>query len=411
MPVQSQQRGLEGGHGGDNSPLMAASAIPITRALTDRAAQADALIASGPVVNLRFRHGQRALSLRAGKMFHLLVKHAGAKLTDDTKHSMRLAELWALGHLPLAELVEIIRELQTTLVEIVVATPGEGGEKRVTTITGPMLDHVEQDHDDTGNLVYRFSETMRRVMALSDHWAVLSKRAVLAFESRYALRLYEILALRQGLQHKTSEVFPLDDLRLRLGVPAGTLPRWQDLKRRALEPAIAEVNQLSGLSVKCQAILLGRAVTAVKLTWREKDAHARQAVARELDASRVGRRARRAGLVELVVAAPIAAVEEGTESTSPAGAAAAGRQPLPSQPEPPPRRVVSPPSPFPASGTISYSRWGELVRQHAPAPTPDVDRVASAFRDWTSHAGLPLGGPTVEKAFVTFCRNFRSRRQ
>ena len=65
---------------------------------------------------------------------------------------------------------------------------------------------------------------------------------------------------------------------------------------------------------------------------------------------------------------------------------------------------------FPADGTISYSRWADLVRQHAPAPTPDVDRVANAFRDWASHAALPLGGPTVEKAFVTFCRNFRSRR-
>jgi replication initiation protein RepC len=66
--------------------------------------------------------------------------------------------------------------------------------------------------------------------------------------------------------------------------------------------------------------------------------------------------------------------------------------------------------PFPMSGTISYSRWGDLVRQHAPAPTPDVDRVAMAFRDWASHAGLRFGAPAVEKAFVTFCRGFRSRR-
>lgn len=68
------------------------------------------------------------------------ISLAGAKLTDDIRHSMRLAELWALGHLPLAELVETIRELQTTFVEIVVAPPGEGSEKRLTTITGSMLE-------------------------------------------------------------------------------------------------------------------------------------------------------------------------------------------------------------------------------------------------------------------------------
>jgi len=72
-------------------------------------------------------------------------------------------------------------------------------------------------------------------------------------------------------------------------------------------------------------------------------------------------------------------------------------------------KPAKPPISFPTSGTISYSRWADLVRQHAPAPTPDVDRVANAFRDWASHAGLPLGGPTVEKSFITFCRNFRSR--
>jgi hypothetical protein len=427
IPAWGPSKVLQGGHLDDDVPLMAKPAILITRALADRANQADALIASGPVVNLRFRHGQKALSLRAAKLFHLLVKQAGARLTDDTKHTLRLTDLRAVAHLAQAELIDTIRELQTTLVEIVIAEPSESGEKRLATISGPMLDHVKRDHDDAGDVAFRFSETMRLVMANSDHWAVISKRAVLAFESRYALRLYEILALRQGLHHKTSEVFPLDDLRLRLGVSAGTLGRWQDIKRRALEPAIAEVNHLSGLSVRCQAILRGRAVVAVKLAWREKDAHARQAVARELGASRVGRRARRAGTVEMVVEMPAKATSGAAEASVPVGSADIAQSlpgaPIPPSsspqtassrptPAPPPaqHRVLPPPSPFPTSGTIAFGRWGDLVRQHAPVPTPDVDRVAMAFRDWASHAGLRLGAPTVEKAFVTFCRGFRSRR-
>jgi hypothetical protein len=277
-----------------------------------------------------------------------------------------------------------------TIVEIVITLPGaNGGPAQLVDQSGQMLTDVKRARDEAGDLVFAFSKTMRQVFAHSDHWAVLSKRCVMAFESRYALRLYELLTLRAGLTHKSSEVFLLDDLRLRLGVPAGTLGRWQDIKRRALEPALAEVNQLSGLLVTFAPIKRGRAVMAVKLTWREKDAQGRKAVARELEASRVGRRARRNGTVETMMAE--------TLSEPPAAA-------------PVTRTAPQPDAAFPADGTIAYGRWGELVRQHAPAPTPDVDRVANAFRDWASHAGLPLGGATVEKAFVTFCQGFRSRR-
>ena len=133
----------------------------------------------------------------------------------------------------------------------------------VTKITGAMLDHVERDEDNTGDVVFRFSETMRLVMRSSDHWAVISKRAVLAFESRYSLRLYEILALRKGLNHKTSEVFPIDDLRLRLGVPAERLLAWSDFRRFVLENSIAEIGQLTGLDVSYQPIKRGRSVAAI----------------------------------------------------------------------------------------------------------------------------------------------------
>ena len=345
------------------------------QALADRDRRLDELVASGPAVNLRFRRNQKALSLRAAKLFHLLVKNAGARLTDDIKHTIRLAELWEGNHMRSADIVETVRELQTTLVEITVTRPGKSaGAPLLSTISGPMLDHVVRDHEDTGELVFRFSETMRQVMQDSDHWAVLSRRAVLAFESRYSLRVYEILALRQGLEHKASEVFTLEDLRLRLGVPDGRLDRWDMLKRKALEPAIAEVNQLSAFAVSYEPIKRSRSVVAVRISWGEKDAAGRRAAKKELEASRVGRRARREGKVEEIT--PAAAVPVWT--------------------------------PFPAAGTIAYSKWADLVRKYAPAPAPDVDRVAHAFRQRAEASGQSLDARNVEAFFVNFCRKWGS---
>ena len=226
------------------------------RIAADRVGIGDDLVASGQQIEMVFRKGQRALSLRAGKIFHLLVKVAGARLADDARHSMPLADLYDLCHLRSDDMVETVRELASTLVEVTLPSPRIKGGLR--TETGPLLSLVSRDHDQPGILEWMFSPTMRLIFESTDHWAIISKRAVMAFESRYSLRLYEIVSLRVGLDHIASETFDLDDLRRRLGVPDGKMLKWFDVKRKALDPAIAEVNHLTGLHVACEAIKRGR---------------------------------------------------------------------------------------------------------------------------------------------------------
>lgn len=83
--------------------------------------------------------------------------------------------------------------------------------------------------------------------------------------SRYALRLHELVELRVNLERKASEVFKLDDLRARLGAPAGKLVVGS-LAQKALQPAIAEVNQPSRFSVAMRSQKRGRSVVAVELS-------------------------------------------------------------------------------------------------------------------------------------------------
>ena len=46
---------------------------PTIRALADRADRPDELVAAGELLDMRFRDGGKALSLRAGKILHLLL--------------------------------------------------------------------------------------------------------------------------------------------------------------------------------------------------------------------------------------------------------------------------------------------------------------------------------------------------
>lgn len=62
---------------------------------------------------------------------------------------------------------------------------------------------------------------------------------------------------------------------------------------------------------------------------------------------------------------------------------------------------------FPASGTIGYGPWADVVRDHAPKPTPDVDTVANAFRSWAKTRNVDLTAPNIERVFARFCRKWR----
>jgi hypothetical protein len=250
--------------------LMAGSTHRTLDAVRTMRGDPDAIVEAGELVDMRFPSGGR-MSLRGGKLFHLLV-----------------------------QAVELIDELHTTTLKLKL-TDAKG---RRFTKSGPILSDVEREEEDEvqAEVRFQFSPTLRKAIANSSHWAVISKRAVLAFESRYSLRLYTVLSLRAGLR-KTAEDFTTDDLRELLGVPAGKLSRWQDLKTWALDPAIAEVNQLAGFHAGFVPIKRGRRIVGVTLTWGLKDHGARVAAIKELDRPKVGRKARRDDRTDIIVEA------------------------------------------------------------------------------------------------------------
>jgi hypothetical protein len=345
------------------------------QALADRADRPDQIVSAGEVLDLRFGEGAKALSLRAAKLLHLLVAATGAAACEDKVHVLPIEQLNSF-HVSLEEFVDTCRELFGVMVRF----ETKNAKGRPSLELGPLLSRVSRDLDDGTDAELRFqlSPVLRMVLENSNYWAVLSRRAILAFESRYALRLYEIVAIRAGLVAKTAETFDLDELRERLGVPKGKLTSWSDLRRFALELGIAEVNQLSGFEVTYEPIKRGRSVTGVRLSWSQLDAGGRAAVARELEASRVGRKARRDGTEEIVVEEPHEALE-------------------------------SPLGPFPASGSIRHGSWGGIARSALPTPTPDLDHVAARFRLWTEDKAIPLWASGIEQTFTGFCRGWGNR--
>lgn len=69
---------------------------------------------------------------------------------------------------------------------------------------------------------------------------------LIKFTSQYAERLYEVL---KAFAYKPLVDFDLDDLRKRLAVPANQYPNYNNLKKRVLEPAIADICEYTDIDV------------------------------------------------------------------------------------------------------------------------------------------------------------------
>jgi hypothetical protein len=265
-------------------------------AIKMKRADADTIVAAGEVVDLRFVSGG-SLSLRAAKLFCLLIQEAGIAIADQAQHRIPYSVLNDTFHKSRDELAEAVMELHSTVVSVkLVSRRG-----RPFTKSGPIISDVEREPDslDDAEIRFEFSATIRRVIADSTHWAAVSRRAVLAFESRYSLRLYLHISLRVN-RRQVSEDVSLEDLREILGIAQNILPRWQDVKRRALDPAIAEISHLAGFTAMYTPLKRGRRVVGVRLAWGHKAARDLIETQKELDRPRVGRTARRDGVVETI---------------------------------------------------------------------------------------------------------------
>ena len=301
---------------------------------------------------------QNAPSLQALKLMHLMIGTAGGRMADEVQHEIRLSDIRkieGLNNHTRASLTPLFGELRAAVLT------QDDPEKMVVTIGG-LLDEARIDYRDEagGDLVvsWWFARTFRRMAAESNHWAILDRQTVFHLGSKYSVLLFQHVASLVNLGRVQSKTFTVPELRALLGVTAGKLERFADLNARAIHPAIAEINQLSRLTLTATANKIGRTVASVTIGWQVKGDPT--GAKRELEAAKVGRAARRSG-----------------------GAEAAARS-------------------FPASGSIEFSEnWKTLKR--AAGCNMDNTMIADKFRAWCAGKGLALDAQNIEQAFRSFC--------
>ena len=247
------------------------------------------VVKAGELVEARFAKGASP-SAAARKMLALLIQKAAGDAWKPGPHSILKRELRG-SHKSNERLDDAFDELQGTLLRIETTAPDGRAAALVAPVVAYRIEHLEDD--DKARIWWEFSEPARRAMQGSDHYAAMNRAALLAFDSRYSVTLYERGALLAGRRdarwHGT-----VDELREVMGVPAGHYRGWADIRRKVVEPACAEVNQLAEFACGWKVEQGPRnKVLAVELWFRSKDQTERITTERELDETRNGRKARR----------------------------------------------------------------------------------------------------------------------
>lgn len=232
------------------------------------------------------------LTLADRRTYNLLVANAFQKIGQPgVEHVIGLAELRG-SHKGNERLADTVRRLMAAIVEVRV--DGKTTTKRVQLLGGNDMDEDEE----TGVLRYTFDPKLVSILQNSTTFGQLRKEVMFAFESKYALALYEMGEKRRHLSYKFSEDFTVDEIRGLLGVPKGKLATFGNLNEFALKPAVKEVNTLADFYIQLDPLRSGRKVVGVQMSWGRKSPEQLRDALEEVRRHRAGRKARIEGAVE-----------------------------------------------------------------------------------------------------------------
>lgn len=198
-------------------------------------------------------------------IYNQLIANAWDNILDDCVHRIKKSEL-RRNH----KANDRIDECMTRLMGAVAVIHGEKDGRRARLKVQLLGANVDVEGDES-YFYYSFPPQLRSIIKHSTVFAKLHTQLLFVFRSKYGLSLYEMYQKRRNLKYKNWEPFTVDELRAFLGVEKGKLPRFADLNKHAIKPAVEEVNEFSDHYVTIEAVKKeGKKVVALHMVWTEK---------------------------------------------------------------------------------------------------------------------------------------------
>jgi len=158
-----------------------------------------------------------------------------------------------------------IWESATRLAKTTVTWHYTEGDTRYEGIAGLFGAQISRSARKTGVLRFYFPPLLIPILKDPRRFARLRTHFLIELSGKYAVTLYELLesVANKNVPELRARV---DELRRWLKVPEGKLLRWQDFRRKVLEPALQQINDNptgAGFQVRVRLEKEGRAITWV----------------------------------------------------------------------------------------------------------------------------------------------------
>jgi len=200
------------------------------------------------------------------RLFNYLLAVAYPDLSEKQIFEVRYAQVseWLGSHESPDRVRASLKRLSK--VHVTLNYLGAMGEEREQ--FGGIL-YADTAKDGSGIIRFEFPRLARPWLASPAVFARLRLAVVGQFRGKYTTTLYELMELYANRQFPVWEV-SLADFRSLLGIPSDKLDDFRAFRRRALEPAIEEVNELSDLRVEWEPVKEGKSVGRLRFTVEKK---------------------------------------------------------------------------------------------------------------------------------------------
>ncbi|NHN86866.1 RepB family plasmid replication initiator protein [Acetobacter musti] len=330
----------------------------------------------GHLVEIRFVRGQ-SLSLTASRLLALMILVAGGDAWKPVTHRMRKADI-RRGHKGNERISDMLEELHGTLfAEDDISWRGRKATRRFSLIASSKEEAENTEPGkEAGWIEWEFTPDARRLIQESETYAVMNRTAVLGFRSAYALKLYEIGALRVK-RRQTMWKGDVIAFRAALGISPDVYKDFAQLRRKVLTVCKNEIDELAHFTVEWEEIRQGRTVKELEITFRPKDTpaviqHGTAPEVSQLPPLAAGRPTANKNTdwtkCEKDLTFPIGSLQFGIDQET-----------------------------FAKIARISGGGW-------------DIDLIAEAFRDHLGERLSKLHGAKLKAAWKGFCESYHNRR-
>lgn len=225
-----------------------------------------------PAELIEVRGGEK-ITLAARRIYNQLLSNAfGPEMAAEGQEYRILFSELRGNHTSNDRVTEAILSLMQTVVRVRMSD----GSTRNVHLLGPT--DIEKFGPGIATvLTYELHPKLLPILRDSQIFARLEMQILHGFGTKYGMALYEIIAKRIGIKHVFYNDFDVEELRDYLGVPEGKLGPFAALRRKAIEPAVSEVNALAPFSCRVDVIeTKGRKVTKLRVGWWMKTVEERK---------------------------------------------------------------------------------------------------------------------------------------